>query len=89
MADSKPRKKRYPKPASFQRRMVEYEVSQGGGSNQYAAQSFAANPAKVVFTLAQLAALPETPLPPGCERVGFDTLAAFFPVTRNRKPLNP
>jgi len=69
--------------------MVEYEVSQGSGNNQNAAQSFAANPAKVVFTRAQLAALPETPLPTGCERVGFDTLATFFPVTTNRKPLNP
>ena len=83
VAEEKRRKKRYPKPASFQQRMVEYEVSQGSGSDQNATQSFAANPAKVVFTRAQLAALPETPLPPGCQRVGFDTLAAFkFEVTK-------
>ncbi len=36
----------------------------------------------MIFSSAQLAALPEPPLPPGYQRIGFDTLSAFpFEVT--------
>lgn len=72
----------HPKPASFQHRMVEFQVSQVEGTNGQTPSGFGGNPAKVIFTAAQLKALPETPLPAGCERVGFETLSSFpFEVT--------
>ena len=41
------------------------------------------SPAKVIFSPSQLAALPEVPLPPGYERLGFDVLSGFpYEVTR-------
>ncbi len=76
-------RKRHPKPASFQHRMVEFQVSQAEGTNGQTAAGFGGNPAKVIFTAAQLKALPGVTLPPGCERAGFETLAAFpFEVTK-------
>lgn len=81
-ADARPQKKKFPKPASFQHRMVEFRVRQSGATNAGDGQTFGANPAKVIFSPAQLAALPETTLPPGYQRTGFDTLSAFpFEVT--------
>jgi len=75
-------RKRHPKPASFQHRMVEFQVSQAEGSNAQAAAGFGGSPAKVIFTPAQLAALSEPVLPPGCEKLGFETLSGFpFEVT--------
>ena len=79
---TKPASKKRPKPASFQHRMVEYLASQVGKTNTDDAQSFGGSRAKVIFTPAQLAALTEPSLPPGCEKLGFETLAAFpFKVT--------
>ena len=70
-----------PKPGSVQHRMVQYLVHESasapGGS------TFGGSSAKVIFSPSQLAALAETPLPPGYERLGFETLSAFpFEVTR-------
>jgi hypothetical protein len=77
-----PPKKKFPKPASFQRRMVEFHVRQPGATDTGEAHTFGGNPSKVIFGPAQLAALPETPLPAGYQRIGFDTLSAFpFEVT--------
>ena len=81
-AEPRPQKKKFPKPASFQHRMVEFHVRQSDATKAGEGQTFGGNPAKVVFSPAQLAALPETPLPPGYQRIGFDTLSAFpFEVT--------
>lgn len=81
-AEPRPQKKKFPKPASFQHRMVEFHVRQSGATNAGESPTFGGNPAKVVFSPAQLAALPETRLPPGYRRIGFDTLSAFsFEVT--------
>jgi hypothetical protein len=80
-ADNPTRKKRA-KPASFQHRIVEFLVNQAVATNGEPAQSFGGNQAKVIFTTAQLNALPEPPLPPGYQRFGFDTISAFpFEVT--------
>ena len=70
-----------PKPGSVQHRMVQSLIHESasapGGS------TFGGSPAKVIFSPSQLAALAETPLPPGYERLGFETLSAFpFEVTR-------
>jgi hypothetical protein len=76
-------RKKYPKPGSFQKRMVEFYVNQAAGGKNAESQKFGGNPAKTIFSPATLAALPETPLPPGYQRLGFDTLSAFpFEVTR-------
>jgi hypothetical protein len=73
-----PRKRKYPKPASFQKRMVEFQVNLAGGSNALAdTQTFGGSPAKVIYSPDRLKALPEPPLPPGYERIGFDALAGF------------
>ena len=77
-----PQRKKRPKPASFQHRMVEFQVRQAGGTNSEEAPGFGGTPAKLIFTPERLAALPEPDLPPGYQRVGFDTLSAFpFVVT--------
>ncbi len=45
--------------------------------------SFGGNPAKVIFSPSQLAALSEPALPPDCEKLGFETLSGFpFEVTK-------
>jgi hypothetical protein len=76
-------KKRHPKPASFQHRMVEFQVSQAEGSDAQSAAGFGGTPAKVIFSPAQLAALSEPALPPGCQKLGFETLSGFsFEVTK-------
>jgi hypothetical protein len=77
-SENQPSRKKRPKPASFQHRMVEFQVSQAGSTDREPAQAFGGNPAKVIFTPAQLKAFPEPPLPPGYQRVGFDTLSAFL-----------
>jgi hypothetical protein len=75
--------KRHPKPASFQRRMVEFQLSQAEGCNAQSSAGFGGTPAKVIFSAAQLAALSEPALPNGCEKLGFETLSGFpFEVTR-------
>lgn len=62
--------------------MVEFQVGQAGGTNSEQTPAFGGTPAKVIFTPERLAALPEPDLPPGYQRVGFDTLSAFpFVVT--------
>jgi hypothetical protein len=81
--DIRAARKNRPKPASFQHRLVEFQVSLAEGTNADAAQGFGGNPAKVIFTPAQLDAMSDPPLPPGCEPLGFDTLSGFpFEVTR-------
>jgi hypothetical protein len=76
-------KKRHPKPVSFQHRMVEFQISQAEGSNAQSTAGFGGTPAKVIFSPAQLAALSEPTLPPGCEKLGFETLSGFpFEVTK-------
>ncbi len=78
-----PRKKR-PRPASFQRRLVATNLEQPSGSNSDPAQTFGGTPAKQIYNPAQLAALPERPIPPSYQRVSFDTLAAFpFALSKN------
>jgi len=77
VVEARPQKKKFPKPASFQHRMVEFRLRQSGATNAGNGQTFGSNPAKVIFSPAQLAALPETTLPPGYQRIGFDTLSAF------------
>ena len=63
--------------------MVQFQVGQAEGTNADAAQAFGGNPAKVIFSPAQLAAMVDPLLPPGCEKLGFETLAGFpFEVTR-------
>jgi hypothetical protein len=52
-----PRKKR-PRPASFQRRLVATNLEQPSGSNSDPAQTFGGTPAKQIYNPAQLAALP-------------------------------
>jgi hypothetical protein len=77
-----PQRKKYPKPGSFQKRMVEFYVNQASGGKNAESQKFDGNPAKTIFSPANLAALPDVPLPPGYQRLGFDTLSAFpFEVT--------
>ena len=62
--------------------MVEFRLNQAFG-NDGQGPNPGGSPAKVIFSPAQLAALPQVPLPPGYQRVGFDTLSAFpFEVTR-------
>ena len=81
--DTRPKKRKRPKPASVQHRMVEYRVNQAAEANAPEAPKFGGSPARVVFSPSQLAALPEIPLPPGYQRLGFDTLSEFpFEVTR-------
>ena len=76
-------RKRHPKPASFQHRMVEFQVSRAEGSDAQAAAGFGGTPAKVIFSPAQLAALSEPALPPDCEKMGFETLSGFpFEMTK-------
>jgi hypothetical protein len=76
-------RKRHPKPTSFQHRMVEFQVSQAEGSNSESTASFGGTPAKVIFSPAQLASLSEPALPPGCQKLGFETLSGFpFEVTK-------
>jgi len=73
------RRKR-PKPASFQHRMVEFQVSQNEGTNRDG--GFGGSPAKVIYSPAQLAALSGPPLPAGCEDLDFVRLSGFpFEVT--------
>jgi hypothetical protein len=73
--------RKHPKPASFAQRIVEFQVSQAEGNNTQT--TLGGNPAKVVFTRAQLDALSEPPLPAGYERLGFETLSSFpFELTR-------
>jgi hypothetical protein len=63
--------------------MVEYRVNQAAEANAQKALQFGGSPARVIFSPSQLAALPEIPLPPGYQRLGFDSLSAFpFEVTR-------
>jgi len=77
-----PRRRRRPKPPSVQHRMVEFRLNQAAGNEGQGAPP-GGSPAKVIFSPAQLAAFPEVPLPPGYQRVGFETLSAFpFEVTR-------
>ncbi|HVM49741.1 MAG TPA: DUF3299 domain-containing protein [Candidatus Acidoferrum sp.] len=77
-----PQRKKRPKPASFQHRMVAFQVRQAGGTNSAQTPGFGGTPAKLIYTPERLAALPEPDLPPGYQRVGFDTLSAFpFVVT--------
>lgn len=74
-------RRKHPKPASFQHRMVEFQVNQNEGTNQEA--GFGGSPAKVIYSAAQLAALSGPPLPAGCEDLDFVKLAGFpFEVTR-------
>lgn len=81
--DTRPQKRKRPKPASVQHRMVEYRVNQAAEANAPEAPKLGGGPTGVVFSPSQLAALPEIPLPPGYQRLGFDTLSAFpFEVTR-------
>jgi len=81
-SESQPSRKKRPKPVSFPHRMVEFQVSQTASTDREPVQSFGGNPAKVIFSPEQLKALPEPPLPPDYQRVGFDTLSAFpFEVT--------
>jgi hypothetical protein len=76
-------RKKYPKPGSFQKRMVEFYVNQASGGENAELQQFGGSPAKTIFSPANLAALREAPLPPGYQRLGFDILSAFpFEVTR-------
>lgn len=76
-------RKRHPKPTSFQHRLVEFQVSQAEGSGAQSATAFGGTPAKVIFSPAQLAALSEPALPPGCQKLGFETLSGFpFEVTK-------
>ena len=76
-----PVKIKHPKPASYQHRMVEFQVSQAEGSNLDA--TFGGTRAKVIFSASQLAALPGPPLPAGCEDLDFARLSSFpFEVTR-------
>jgi len=77
-----PHRPKRPKPASVQHRMVEFRVTHAAGNDGPGPQP-GGSPAKVIFSPAQLAAFPEVPLPPGYQRVGFETLSAFpFEVTR-------
>jgi hypothetical protein len=77
-----PVRKKRPKPASFQHRMVESNVQRAMGINVDGDGSLGGSPAKTIFTPTQLAALPEVPLPPGYQRIGFETLSGFpFDVT--------
>ena len=63
--------------------MVEYRVNHAAGEDGEGPKP-GGSPTKVIFSQAQLAALSEVPLPPGYERVGFETLSAFpFEVTRD------
>jgi hypothetical protein len=79
----RPGKKRHPKPSSFQKRMVEYQVGQAGGAGSNGFQPYAGAPAKTIWSRAQLLAMPSRPLPAGFERVGFDVLSGFdFNVTK-------
>ena len=75
--------KRHPKPASFQHRMVEFQVQQAEGTNsQQDAGLGGGSPAKVIYSPAQLAALSGPALPTGCEDLDFATLSGFpFDVT--------
>ena len=76
-------RKKHPKPTSFQHRIVEFQVSQAEGSNAQSTAGFGGTPAKVIFSPAQLAALSEATLPPGCQKLGFETLSGFpFEVTK-------
>jgi hypothetical protein len=76
-------KRKHPKPTSFQHRIVEFQISQLEGTNAETTTAFGGNPAKVIFTPEQLAALRGPPMPPGCEEVGFARLSGFpFEVTR-------
>ncbi len=76
-------RKKHPKPTSFQHRLVEFQVSQAEGSNAESTAGFGGTPAKVIFSPTQLAALSEPTLPPGCEKLGFETLSGFlFEVTK-------
>jgi hypothetical protein len=78
-----PQRKKYPKPGSFQKRMVQFYVNQAAGGKDAELARFGGNPAKIIFSPAGLAALPEASLPPGYQRLGFDTLSAFpFEVSR-------
>ncbi|MGH7973351.1 MAG: hypothetical protein ACREIC_31920, partial [Limisphaerales bacterium] len=81
---SKPHKRKRPKPASFQHRMVAYNLQQAAGDNTNAdnSPSLGGSPARIIYTAAQLAALPELTLPAGYQWIGFDKLSAFpFEVT--------
>ena len=81
-SEAPPQRKKRPKPASFQHRMVEFQVGQAGGTNSEQTPAFGGTPAKLIYTPERLAALPEPDLPTGYQSVGFDTLSAFpFVVT--------
>jgi hypothetical protein len=70
-------------PGSVQRRMVQYLINESASANAAAGPTVGGSPAKVIFSPSKLATLPETPLPPGYERLGFETLSAFpFEATR-------
>jgi hypothetical protein len=76
-------KPRHPRPASFQKRMVEFQLNQSEGVTSLDTQTFGGNAASVIFNAAQLQALPQPKLPSGFEWLGFDTLSGFpFEVTR-------
>jgi hypothetical protein len=71
-----PPKKRYPKPGSFQKRLVEFYAGGGTADASNARSAFDAKPGKVIFNSAQLAALPDVNAP-GYQNVGFGLLSAF------------
>ena len=78
------RKKKYPKPASFQKRMVEYYANRTNGVELAPMEPFASSPARVRFTREQLEAMQDPSIPADYEKVGFQQLAGFpFEVTRD------
>ncbi len=81
-AESQPSSKRkHAKPVSFQKRMVEYQVSLEEGASPEPISPFNPKPARV-FTQAELEAMSDDSVPPNYQRLSFNALSGFpFAVT--------
>jgi hypothetical protein len=74
-------KRKHPKPASFQKRMVEYQVSLAEGASPEPISPFNPKPARI-FSQAQLDAMSDDSVPTNYQRISFSALAGFpFAVT--------
>lgn len=75
-------RKKYPKPVSFQRRMVEYHASRTNGAVEEPMEGFPTSAAKVRYTREQLESRDDPGVPSGYEWLGFSRLSGFpFEVT--------